>query len=142
MSLESIGVASRDIPSEHIPDGLSFSVPYDSKPFHITLENQDLNRLLQRGLSKILEGDSVEGFDFEIRLPKAIPLYVGAVALNIVGERNELHDVYMDVGVCSMSILYEHRGILQIDRPGWSENWRYIGYETLPPLTDPSDTRY
>ncbi len=123
-------------PIEQVEGEVAFKLPYGEEEYNITLGEEDLNSLLARGLVKVLENEALSGFDAMINLENPdLPLFVGARSIQVTPTTYAKPLVSMGVSVVTESVVYEHRGMLRVQRDTLGE-WSILGYKAEPPLED------
>ena len=123
-------------PLEQREGGIAFKLPYGEDEYNITLDEPDLNFLLARGLYKVLKNDALSGFDATVELENPdLPLFVGTRSIEVKPTPYARHVVGMEVSVVTQSVVYEHRGILSVERDTTNE-WSVRSYKAEPPLKE------
>jgi len=141
MITETIGREVSQVNPRELADSVVVQLPYYEKTYNVLLDDEDINRILIRGVENLTRNHKLDGFDFYFIPKPKIPsldtrFIVGALAISMFGEDEHDHpqDLNMDIGFVSHSEAIRHRGILSVHKSYLRSNWEKIGYREMEPL--------
>ncbi len=140
MAGEQIGVVSKIQDFREDEALVAFELPYGESKYSIAFNNDELDKVFEAGVERILGNRSLKGFGFQIELEGGdLPLFVGARAINMeTSKPGGFVDADMSVALVSQSVISqnEHRGLLSVQREAVLGSWRLTDYETAAPIPD------
>ena len=138
MSHERIGKAQKNPGTLSQEEGVSFEIPYGEDKYGITLSNEEMDLLFDKGHEELMGRQALIGSSCVIELGQDLPLFADVWSLDIKSEPNRFAKINMEVAIATQSHVYEHRGIL-LARRGIAGSWEFENYEIQPPLRDPEE---
>jgi hypothetical protein len=140
---EKIGSATKlEAETAFTPEGgIGFVLDYGDDKYGLAFSHENLDDVFQKGISKMLGGRALGGFDYMLELGGGeLPLFVGPRSIEVPPNPEGYHDVIMETNIVTMAISshLEQRGIMLARRGGLSmgESWKFVSYDVQPPLRD------
>jgi len=145
--MKGIGEAREIFVGDPINQGdVSFIVPYADSQYEISLSSEDVDDLYFGELARRLGYVSFFDATRKVDLPNSrgeqpvpgLPMLLSVKEVEFDDKYSG--NVFVGISVASMSVVYEHGGILSLYGTGQGSEdsqWHKAAYETLPPLKEP-----